>query len=232
MSAQCRRGKAVALDSVDAALARAGNLLASGGRRMLGIAGPPGSGKSTLAASVVAVLGDQAVVVPMDGFHLTDEELDRLGSRMRKGAPDTFDVHGYVSLLRRLHEESDRTVYAPEFQRERDSSVAGAIAVRPEHALVITEGNYLLLDTPGWREVRRLLDDAWFLDLDENTRLERLARRHMAYGKDRDTAVEWVLGSDEANARIVAATAVRADAVLRLGVPAATTCFGDLEEDR
>lgn len=220
----------VTLRTVAEALARARRLLGSPGRHVLGIAGAPGSGKSTLTTSVAAQL-EGAIVVPMDGFHLTDEELERLGRRDRKGAQDTFDVAGYVSLLRRLHEETDHTVYAPEFDRVRESSVAGAIAVRPEHRLVVTEGNYLLLDVPPWREIRELLDDAWFVELDDETRVERLIRRHVVHGKEQAEATEWVLRSDEANARLIAGTVDRADAVLRIGGAASRASQHDLEHD-
>lgn len=210
----------VTLRTVGEALARARRLLGSPGRRhVLGIAGAPGSGKSTLAASVAAQLGEEAIVVPMDGFHLTDEELERLGSRDRKGAQDTFDVAGYVSLLRRLHEETDHTVYAPEFDRVRESSVAGAIAVRPEHRLVVTEGNYLLLDTPEWRTVRSRLDAVWHLRLDDAVRRERLLARHVAFGKSPAEAEAWVTRVDEPNAALVTAAADRADVVLDLSAP-------------
>ena len=120
--------------------------LMAGGRAVLGICGAPGAGKSTLAARLAEAVGPAAVVVPMDGFHLHDDELARLGLSDRKGAPETFDVAGYVALLRRLHIETDHVVYAPEFDRSREESIAGAIAVRPEHRLVVTEGNYLLDD--------------------------------------------------------------------------------------
>jgi len=187
------------------------------GRRLLGITGAPGSGKSRLATLVVEAVGSQAVVVPMDGFHLTDQELARLGRRDRKGAPDTFDVAGYVCLLRRLRTETHHTIYAPEFDRSAEMSVAGAIAVRPEHRLVITEGNYLLLDTPGWSDVRPLLDEAWFLQVEESARLGRLVQRHVAYGKDPEAARRWVARSDQANAALVSGTSARADVLVQLG---------------
>ena len=138
--------------------------LTEAGRGILGISGAPGAGKSTLAADLAAAVGPSAVVVPLDGFHLHDAELARLGLSRRKGAPETFDVAGYVALLRRLRSETDHVVYAPEFDRSREESVAGAIAVRPEHRLVVTEGNYLLLDEPGWSHVRPLLDEALFVE--------------------------------------------------------------------
>jgi pantothenate kinase len=194
-------------------LARARALMA-GGRAVLGICGAPGSGKSTLAARVVAAVGPAAVVVPMDGFHLHDGELTRLGLSDRKGAPETFDVAGYVALLRRLHIETGHVVYAPEFDRSREESVAGAIAVRPEHRLVVTEGNYLLHDAPGWADVRPLLDETWFVEGDEARRLERLVARHVEHGKPPDVAERWATVSDQANADLVARTRAAADVLV------------------
>lgn len=185
------------------------------GRTVLGICGAPGAGKSTLAAELGARVGDSAVVVPMDGFHLHDDELARLGLSERKGAPETFDVEGYTALLSRLHDPTGTTVYAPEFDRSRELSVAGAIAVRPEHQLVITEGNYLLYDGLGWAGVRPLLDEVWFVDGDQETRIERLVERHVAHGKPLELARRWTLSSDEANAALVAGTRDLADLVVR-----------------
>jgi pantothenate kinase len=198
-------------------LARA-RALATGGRRsILGIAGAPGSGKSTLATRLAQELGEDVVVVPMDGFHLTNQELVRIGRRESKGAPDTFDVAGYVSLLRRLREDSSNTVYAPEFDRGAEMSVAGAIAVAPQVPLVVTEGNYLLLESAGWSEVRPLLDEGWFLAPDEKTRVDRLIQRHIDHGKSRQQAVDWFEGSDRHNGDLVAETRHRADVVITGG---------------
>src|SRR4051794_9345156 len=154
------------------------------------------------------------MVVPMDGFHLHDEELTRLGRLERKGAPDTFDVEGYVALLDRIRAAGDRTVYAPSFDRDREVSLAGAIPVMSEHRLVITEGNYLLLDSPGWSDVRARLDECWFVAADDDERRAGLVERHVRHGRSRHTAVEWVNRSDEANARLVAGTRDRADLVV------------------
>ena len=211
------RDQPPAYPDLDALVRRARGLAADGGRALLGIAGAPGSGKSTLALWLARALGELAVVVPMDGFHLTDDELDRLGLRQRKGAPETFDVWGYLALLRRLRQEADRTVFAPAFDRLREASVAGAIPVRPGHRIVITEGNYLLHEAEGWREVRPLLDDVWFLEADEQARLTRLVQRHVDHGKDRVAAERWVQSSDQPNAELVAGTRSRADLVVRVG---------------
>ena len=199
------------------ALADRARRLGGTGRALLGITGAPGAGKSTTAERLVARIGPEAVVVPMDGFHLHDDELARLGLGERKGAPETFDVEGYVALLGRLRTETAHTVWAPAFDRSRELSVAGAIGVRPEHRLVVTEGNYLLLEGGGWSAVRPLLDEVWFVEQEEPTRVERLVERHVAHGKPRDLARRWTLESDQANADLVARTRTVADLVVPVG---------------
>lgn len=194
---------------------RARRLQAPGGRALLGITGSPGAGKSTLAAALVDALQGRAVLVSMDGFHLADPELDRLGRRSRKGAVDTFDAAGYVHLLRRLRERTDEVVYAPVFHREQEQAVAGELPVPRGLELVVTEGNYLLADG-GFAPVRDLLDEAWFLDVDPELRRARLLDRHLSHGKPVDQARAFATGSDEANARLVEATRERADLVVRL----------------
>lgn len=188
--------------------------LAARGRVLLGITGAPGGGKSTLARCLAAEVGESAVVVPMDGFHLHDDELARQGLSQRKGAPETFDVAGYVALLGRLRAETSTVVYAPEFDRSRELSVSGAIAVRPSHRLVVTEGNYLLLDAPGWREVRPLLEEVWFVDADDAVRRPRLVQRHVDHGKPPEVARRWEQTSDQPNAVLVARTRESADLVV------------------
>ncbi|MFE2875819.1 nucleoside/nucleotide kinase family protein [Streptomyces roseus] len=195
--------------------ARARALAASGGRRILGIAGPPGAGKSTLAARLAQALGpERAAVVPMDGFHLAQAELERLGRADRKGAPDTFDAAGYAALLARLRAPAPGTVYAPAFDRSLEEPVAGSIPVGPDVRLVITEGNYLLHEAGEWAALRALLDEVWFLAPDDALRVRRLVERHVRHGKAPARAEEWVARSDEANARLVAAGRNRADLVV------------------
>ncbi|MGW5213748.1 nucleoside/nucleotide kinase family protein [Streptomyces sp. NPDC004051] len=213
----------------DGLLSRARALTGIGRRAVLGIAGSPGSGKSTLAGHLVRELngtGEPWVAhVPMDGFHLADAELDRLGRRDRKGAPDTFDAAGYAELLRRLREETyDDVVYAPGFERVLEQPVAGAVPVPPTARLVVTEGNYLLLDTGAWARVRPQLDEVWFCELDEEERLRRLVARHEEFGKRHDEAVAWALRTDQPNAELIAPTRRRADLVVPTSaVPRADT---------
>lgn len=197
-------------------LERARALVVPGQRRLLGITGAPGAGKSTLCAALALALGEAAVVVGMDGFHLANRELERLGRRDRKGAPDTFDAAGYAALLERLRANTSDTVYAPTFDRELEESIGSAVPVFPDTPLVLTEGNYLLLDEGGWGRVRGLLDGVWFLDLPDTTRLPRLRARHVAHGKSAPEAARWVEAVDERNAALIRQSRARADLIVQL----------------
>ena len=204
----------------DDLLARVEALLAGRRRVVLGITGPPGAGKSTVGGYLVRRLsarGVPAVGVPMDGFHLADAALDALGRRDRKGAIDTFDGHGYLALLRRLRTEPGVTVYAPAFERELEQPIAGSIAVDPDVRLVVTEGNYLLAGEEPWVQVADELDEVWYVDVDEETRLRRLTDRHVVFGKSPQAAAAWVVAVDEPNARLIAATRERADLLVDVG---------------
>lgn len=194
---------------------------------MLGITGAPGAGKSTFAAALVADLvaefGPRAALVPMDGFHLANSALAALGRSERKGAPDTFDAAGFVALLRRLRDahrvEPAETIWAPCFHREVEEAFAAELAIGPEVALVVTEGNYLLLDDGPWAAVRPLLDRCWYLERPEADRLAGLVARHVAHGRTPESARRWVDGTDEPNARRIEATRHRSDRVISLVDP-------------
>jgi len=201
--------------AVTAAVAELRARLESGQRMLLGVTGAPGSGKSTFAAALHRLFGaGAAVVVPMDGFHLGNAIIDGTPLRQRKGAIDTFDAGGYLSLLHRLALRDEPVVYAPDFRRQIDEPVAASIAVPASVPLVITEGNYLLADHPVWRQIRAQLDEVWFMDTPADLRLQRLVDRHVHFGMDRLAAEAWATGSDEANARLVETTRAAADRVI------------------
>ncbi len=188
-------------------------------RAILGIAGNPGAGKSTLVelllTRIAAIKGEQWIAhVPMDGFHLADAQLDRLGSRGRKGAPDTFDADGYAHLLGRIAQEDAVPVYAPGFDRTLEQPLAAALVVLPSARLIITEGNYLLLEEPRWARARAAMDAVWFVASEEELRVQRLVDRHIRFGKTPSEARAWVAGTDQPNADLVSATLGRADRVV------------------
>jgi pantothenate kinase len=188
-------------------------------RAILGIAGSPGAGKSTLVnvlvARIRAVKGDDWVAhVPMDGFHLADAQLDRIGARGRKGAPDTFDAAGYAHLLERLRAEIDEPVYVPGFDRTLEQPLAAALVVLPSARLVVTEGNYLLIDDPHWQRARRAMDAVWFVASEETMRVQRLVSRHVQFGKTPQQARAWVATTDQRNSELVAGTVSKADRVI------------------
>ncbi|MFC0268956.1 nucleoside/nucleotide kinase family protein [Kushneria aurantia] len=200
------------VDIEEAVVEMARAMMTSGRRRLLGIVGPPGAGKSSIGEMLGARLDNTMQVVPMDGFHLSNRQLTRLGRAERKGAPDTFDVQGYVALLSRLRDarQSD-TIYAPDFYRELEEPIAASIAVPSATALVITEGNYLLLEEPPWSEVRKLLDEVWYLDVDTERREQWLVERHRRFGRSADQAHAWLAATDRPNAERIEATRHLAD---------------------
>ena len=186
-------------------------------RALVGIVGKPGAGKSTLSGYLLQELkSSEVTVVPMDGYHLSNAVLQELGRADRKGAPDTFDVAGFASLLQRIRTEKTVDIYYPVFDRAIEESIAAQGVVTQKTKVVIVEGNYLLHDTGGWEAIADLLDEIWFIDVDDEKRLERLIARHIAYGKSPEDAQSWSRGSDEVNARTIDAGRSRAHVVITL----------------
>ncbi len=199
---------------------RARGLVTPGRRTLLGITGPPGAGKSTVTEAIVDGLrtdGIGVAWVPMDGFHFTQSELVERGIRESMGRIDTFDAEAYLALLRRLRDEPDQTVMAPDFDRTVEETMPDAITIGSGIDLVVTEGNYLL-DLEGvWPQIRATLDEVWFVELADDARLERLLRRHVEFGKTEDEARRWIARVDEPNARRIMARRETADLVVSGG---------------
>jgi pantothenate kinase len=182
------------------------------GRKILGITGAPGAGKSTISKAIISTLGrDLAAFAPMDGFHLSNATLIAENKLERKGAIDTFDVDGYLHLLRRLRAAEEEVVHAPDYYRSFEESIGSAIPIYRQIPLVVTEGNYLLATEGGWEKVSGLLDECWFIDLAEDVRIERLIKRHIEVGKSQADAEKWSRGSDQKNAEAIFSLRDRAD---------------------
>lgn len=188
---------------------------ASGRRVIVGLVGAPGSGKSTISERLLERFGPSATVLSMDGFHLSQSTLVSLGRRERMGAVDTFDTAGFISTLSRIR-SAESTVLAPGFDRSVEEAVPDSVSIRPEHRVVIVEGNYLLCDVGGWQDAAPLLDASFFVLVDHDIRLARLTARHIEFGKRADAAAAWATGPDEVNARLIEATEARATHTIEL----------------
>ena len=170
-------------------------------RRLIAIAGPPATGKTTVAALVRDTLtarGQPTALLPMDGFHLENDELDRLGLRARKGAPETFDLAGFRATVARLTDTARLKV--PGFDRVRDCTVPNANVIEPAEKLVVVEGNYLLLDEPGWRDLKDFWDLSFFIETDLATLEARLVRRWIDHHHSAEEAHARVHANDLPNA--------------------------------
>jgi pantothenate kinase len=191
-------------------------LIKPGGRVLLGITGPPGSGKSTLAAALVQRASASARVLSQDAFHLAGSTIAQYYPTLHKGSIDTFDAHGFLHMLRRLRSDEEGVIYAPEFRREIEEPVAGAISIDNSVRLVVVEGNYLLDASSPWNEVHPLLDEVWYSAPPEKTRIKDLVSRHHRYGKSQTAARAWALGPDQENANRVALTKPLADKIVNV----------------
>lgn len=185
-------------------------------RLVVAIAGPPGSGKSTLADDLRARLNEaglNSAVVPMDGFHLDNAVLDRLGLRHRKGAPETFDGEGFVRLVAALR-QNRVPVDVPVFDRALDRVVEGDCAIMPEQRIILVEGNYLLLNEVPWNRLPAMFDMTVFVDPGMDILKDRLVRRWLDNGHTREAAEQRALSNDVPNAQRVLDNSMTADIVI------------------
>lgn len=205
------------IDSPEQALQRLRQLSQRENERVIiGIIGKPGAGKSTLTSFLIENLtAKKAALVPMDGYHLSNKLLSEQGKLNRKGAHDTFDDRGYVEILKRIKFDLNSDIYFPIFHREIEESIVAEGVVSKECNLVITEGNYLLCEINGWRDVKPLLTESWYIQIEDNLRLERLVARSIKYGRSPQAAFDWAHGSDEDNAKIIEPTKNFADVLLK-----------------
>ena len=185
-------------------------------RTIIGIVGKPGGGKSTLSKFLLKGMDSTLVsVVPMDGFHLSNKVLKELGRSDRKGTQDTFDVNGFKTLIERIKFDNVDPIYYPIFDRSIEESIAAQGVVYPSTRVVIVEGNYLMHDRDGWQEISPLLDQSWYAFLEEDIRISRLISRHIAFGKDPESAKAWAKGSDQINAELIETGVGRCDFLIR-----------------
>lgn len=181
-------------------------------RVIVGICGAPGAGKSRLAEALADSLGpERAVVVPFDGFHLATSVIEGTPLMNRRGALDTFDLGAFRSIIERIRRRDEQTVFAPTYRRGLEEPIASAIPVPRDVPIVITEGNYLLLDEPALVAARAHLDEVWYLDTPNDVRLPQLVARHVAFGKPADEAAAWATGTDQRNAELIESTRDRAE---------------------
>ncbi|TRZ56985.1 MAG: nucleoside/nucleotide kinase family protein [Streptomycetaceae bacterium] len=209
---------AIELSSLEAALERILHLTKnSDGRVIIGLIGKPGAGKSTLSSYLIKNLPKETTaLVPMDGYHLSNAKLKILGRTDRKGAPDTFDAKGYVELLKRIKANTNDEIYFPIFHRDIEESIAAEGVVHPHTTLVLTEGNYLLLEGNGWAGVADSLTESWFVDVNNDKRMARLVARHVKYGKSPEDAHAWANGTDQRNAELIETTRMKAGVIVHL----------------
>lgn len=190
-----------------------------GARRVVAIAGSPGSGKSTAAESLKERLNARrpgvADILPMDGYHFDDAVLNARGDRPRKGAPHTFDIDGFRAMLERLRADTGRDVAVPVFDRSIEIARAGGRIVEAGTRIILAEGNYLLLDQPGWRDLAPLFDLTVMIEAREEVLIDRLTRRWLGFQLDPEAMIRQMEGNDLPNMRLVLTSSRPADVSVR-----------------
>ncbi|XP_057519705.1 putative uridine kinase C227.14 [Amaranthus tricolor] len=201
---------------------------------IVGLAGPPGAGKSTVASEVVKRINkkwpqkapsmdelvgspDVAIVLPMDGFHLYRNQLDAMEdpeeAHARRGAPWTFDPERLLNCLQTLRTRG--SVCAPSFDHGVGDPIEDDIFVSVQHKIVIVEGNYLLLDEGVWSDISNMFDEKWFIDVDLDTSMQRVLKRHISTRKPPDVAKWRIEYNDRPNAEMIMNSKKNADLIIK-----------------
>lgn len=191
------------------------------GRLFIGITGGPASGKSTFATDLVTGVNvsrgeEVAIVAPLDGYHLPNSVLQELGMWELKGIPDTFDTQGFIDFLIRLRDYPDEVSLGPIFDRVTDEPIQEVLIIKPNHRLIVVEGNYLLYDRPPWDQAREIFAEVWYLEVLREAVVERLQVRHAKRGLQGEEIDVKINSTDMPNARLIAQTRSRADKLLHL----------------
>lgn len=209
-------------------------------RWLIAVSGIPGSGKTTLAAGVATRLNKLwhdanparaseisiATFLPMDGYHLTRAQLSALPdpqtAHARRGAAFTFDAQGFLQLVKKLREPicpETGTIYAPSFDHAKKDPVEDDIPIKKEARIVVMEGNYLSLGSgaPEWKEATELMDELWFVEVDEDIARQRLIKRHVESGiaKDEEEAGKRADENDLVNGREIIEGRVKVHEVIK-----------------
>ena len=159
---------------------------------------------------------DDAALLPMDGFHFDDAVLRDLGRLPWKGAPDTFDVGGLLSTLKRLRDGED-AVAVPVFDRDLEISRGAARIIPRRTRLIVVEGNYLLLDRTPWQSLTTFFDVTVMIDVPEDVLRDRLTARWQHHGLTEAQIARKLDDNDLPNGRTVRDESRRADLILRQG---------------
>lgn len=186
-------------------------------RYFVAIAGPPGAGKTTFSHQLECALPTgSASIVQMDGFHYDNDVLDRLSLRPRKGAPETFDFAGFISILQRLRSSED-DVAVPVFDRALDVARAGGKVIPQSVKFILVEGNYLLLREEPWRRLADLFDHKISLSVPREELERRLVSRWLEYGFNPDEASRRAGENDMRNVDRVLTGSNAPDVVVKHG---------------